>query len=335
MQLSSIQQNKVNPSWMAIVAKYNHPVLSKSSWQLINSLLPYIILWIAMVFSLKISYWLTLFLSVFAAGFLVRLFIIFHDCGHGSFFRSKHLNLWIGIVTGFFSFTPYHKWHRDHKIHHATMGNLDKRGIGDVKTLTVEEYLQSSRWEKFIYRFYRHPLFLFGVAPFFLFVVLHRLTKDYMSFRERFYIYLTNLVLGIVIFLIITVIGWKQFLMIQVPVIYFASAAGLWLFYVQHQFENVTWAKSGQWDYKTVALRGSSYYKLPKVLQWFTGNIGFHHIHHLSPRIPNYNLEKCHNENPDFQVASQLTIFSSLHTLRLRLWNEEMQKMITFNDLPG
>jgi acyl-lipid omega-6 desaturase (Delta-12 desaturase) len=327
------QQNAAKTTWMGIVSKYTRPVLIKSWWQLINSLIPFIILWIAMVYSLQISYWLTLLLSFFAAGFMVRVFIIFHDCGHGSFFKSHKLNLWVGIVTGFICLTPYHKWHRDHKIHHATVGNLDQRGIGDVRTLTVDEYLNSSRLDKFLYRLYRNPLFLFGIAPFFLFVFLHRFTKKYMNFRERLYVYLTNLTLAAVIFLIIQVIGWKHFLMIQLPITYIGTIAGLWLFYVQHQFENVIWTNKGEWDYKKLALEGSSYYKLPRVLQWFTGNIGFHHIHHLSPRIPNYNLEKCHNENEEFQVAKQFTLWTGLHALRLRLWNEKLNKMISFSEL--
>ncbi len=334
MQAEQTNKNNSNPSWMGVVLKYSKPSRRKSWWQLFNSLIPFIILWIAMVYSLQVSYWLTLLLSIFASGFMVRIFIIFHDCGHGSFFKSKRLNLWVGIFTGLFSFTPYHKWHRDHKIHHSTMGNLDKRGIGDVKTLTVEEYLKLSTWGKFIYRLYRNPIFLFGFAPFFLFVVLHRFTKKYMTFRERIYIYLTNLTLATIIFLIIQVIGWKAFLMIQVPVIYISSMAGLWMFYVQHQFEEVIWTKSGEWDYKAMALQGSSYYKLPRVLQWFTGNIGFHHIHHLSPKIPNYNLEKCHVENKDFHVANQLTLFESFRTARLRLWSEKLQRMVTLRAMP-
>jgi acyl-lipid omega-6 desaturase (Delta-12 desaturase) len=335
MQINQSQQITVNPSWMGRISHYNSPNLRKSWWQLINSLLPFIILWIAMVFSLQVSYWLTLLLSVLAAGFMVRIFIIFHDCGHGSFFKSKQLNLWVGIITGLFSFTPYHKWHRDHKIHHATMGNLEKRGTGDINTLTVEEYLNLTKWKRFVYRLYRNPIFLIGIAPFLLFVILNRFTKKYMSAREKVYVHLTNLALLIIILSVVWVIGWESFLMIQIPVMYIASIHGVWLFYVQHQYENVTWTKTGEWDYKTVALQGSSYFKLPRVLQWFTGNIGFHHIHHLSPRIPNYNLEKCHNENPDFQVAIQITFFSSLRTLRLRLWNEQLQKMIGFRELQG
>ena len=333
MEPLSPAQKNANPPWMAIVSKYNKPLPLKSWWQLVSSLFAYIILWFIMVLSLQVSYWLTLLLSVLAAGFMVRLFIIFHDCGHGSFFKSRNLNLWVGILTGLISFTPYHKWHGDHKIHHATMGNLDKRGTGDVKTFTVKEYQQASSWHRFLYRIYRNPFFLFGIAPFFLFTIIHRFTKKTMSLNERIYTYLTNLTLAVFIWLMAELIGWKSYILIQVPVLYIASVSGLWLFYVQHQFENVVWTNSEEWDYKTLALKGSSYYKLPKVLQWFTGNIGFHHIHHLSPRIPNYNLESCHRENPVFQEASQLSLISSLHTLRLRLWNEQLQKMVAFKDL--
>jgi acyl-lipid omega-6 desaturase (Delta-12 desaturase) len=321
------------PEWMKIISRYNIPDPVKSWWQIINSVGPYIILWILMIKSLEISYWLTLLLSVFAAGFMVRIFIIFHDCGHGSFFRSKRLSTITGIITGLIVFTPYHKWHQAHKIHHQTVGNLDKRGIGDVKTITVEEYLNLSKWQKFVYRFYRNPIFLFGVAPILSFTILQRFTDKDMSGKEKLYVHLSSVALVAAILLLIWVLGWKTFLLIQLPILYIATGHGLWLFYVQHQFKDVVWAKNENWDYKTTALEGSSFFKLPFILNWFTGNIGYHHIHHLSPMIPNYNLKRCHKENPLFQQVKPITFLSAFETLFLRLYDEKRQMMVRFSEI--
>jgi omega-6 fatty acid desaturase (delta-12 desaturase) len=320
-------------NWVKIVSKYNYPSPLMSWWQVVNSVVPYFALWVLMVYSLEISYWLTLLLSVFAAGFLVRIFIIFHDCGHGSFFKSERWSKIVGIPLGLLVFTPYHRWHRDHKEHHATVGNLDKRGVGDVQTLTVEEYKNLSKWGRFSYRFYRHPLFLIGLAPLLLFLIQHRIPKSYMNWKEHMYVYLSTLTIAIAIFLVIIAIGWKAYVMIQLPVIFIASVHGVWLFYVQHQYESVQWVRTHEWDYKNIALQGSSFFKLPLLLRWFTGNIGYHHIHHLSPRIPNYKLAQCHEENPMFQDVKPITFFSSLKSLRLRLWDEKNQKLIGFNEL--
>jgi len=331
--MNTIIKGNGSLSWMEIVSKYNFSDPVKSWWQLINSVVPYLLLWAAMIWSLNVSYWLTLGLSVFAAGFLVRIFIIFHDCGHGSFFKSKRLNEVVGILTGLMAFTPYHKWHHDHKEHHSTVGNLDKRGTGDVKTLTIDEYLKLTKWKRLKYHFYRHPIFLFGIAPFLIFILQNRLSKKYMNRRERLYLHLTNLALVIAIGLSMWTIGWEAYLAIQLPVIYIAAVNGVWLFYVQHQYEHVVWTRTGDWNYKDIALDGSSYYKLPKLLQWFTGNIGFHHIHHLSPRIPNYKLPICHKENPTFQDIKPITIISGLRSLRLRLWDEKAKKLVGFKAL--
>lgn len=320
-------------NWVEVVSKYNFPDHAKSWWQVINTLVPYILLWVLMYHSLKVSYWITLALSFLAAGFLVRIFIIFHDCGHGSFFRTDRLNRLVGVPLGLLVFTPYHRWHRDHFIHHSTVGNLDKRGIGDVETLTVSEFLKLSRWGKLKYRFYRHPAFLFGLAPFLLFVIQHRIPKAYMNFKQHLYVHLSNAALIGTIILMAWWIGWREFIIIQLPIIYFASVAGVFLFYVQHQFDRVVWKRSSEWDYQSVALEGSSFLKLPKVLQWFSGNIGYHHIHHLSPRIPNYNLEKCHVENEMFSHIKPLSLKEILHSFRLRLWDEDQNRLIPFSEL--
>jgi acyl-lipid omega-6 desaturase (Delta-12 desaturase) len=318
-------------NWLEIISKYNFPDPGKSWWQVINSVIPYLGLWVLMYFSLGISYWLTLLLSVFAVGFLVRIFIIFHDCGHHSFFKSPWLNRLVGIPLGLLVFTPYHRWHRDHKKHHDTVGNLDKRGVGDVKTLTVEEYNQRSKWGRFAYRFYRNPLFLIAIAPLLLFLIQHRLPKTYMNPSQHIYLQLSNLAIAGVILLLGFTIGFKAFILIQLPIIYLASVIGVWLFYVQHQFEDVVWERAGDWDHNRLSIEGSSFFKLPKVLQWFTGNIGFHHIHHLSPRIPNYKLPLCHFENPVFNQIKPITLRSSIRSAALRLWDEQNRRLISFS----
>lgn len=319
--------------WMEIVSGYNFPDPRRSWWQIINSVGPYIILWIAMIYTIRFSYLLTLFLSVFAAGFMVRIFIIFHDCGHGSFFKSKQLCKTVGIITGLIVFTPYHKWHYEHKIHHQTVGNLEKRGIGDVLTLTVTEYQDLPPYRRLYYRIYRNPVVLFAIAPIFLFTVSNRFTKKYMSLKEKMYVHLSTLSIAAAVTGLILLIGWKTFLLIQIPVLLIAAGHGVWLFYVQHQFRHVLWTSSDNWNYKTVALRGSSLFKLPWLLNWFTGNIGYHHIHHLSPLIPNYNLKRCHDENSIFQDIKPVTFFSAFESLFLRLWDEKRQLLVRFSEI--
>lgn len=326
-------ENKIDSDWISIVSRYNKPDPAKSWWQIINSLGPYIIIWILMIKTLGISYWLTLLLSVLAAGFMIRIFIIFHDCGHGSFFQSKWLSKIIGIITGLIVFTPFHKWHREHHIHHQTVGNLDKRGIGDVKTLTVEEYSKLSKWKRFYYRTYRNPFVLFGIAPILVFTIAQRFPRGKMNLKEKLYVHLSSLALVAIVILLMALIGWKTFLLIQIPILYIATAHGVWLFYVQHQYRHVQWTNTEGWDYKTIALNGSSLFKLPAILNWFTGNIGYHHIHHLSPLIPNYNLRKCHNENPIFHDIKPLTWLSAFDSLFLRLWDEKRQMLIRFSEI--
>jgi len=315
--------------WISVVRKYSKPDLKKSIWQMVNSLGPYILLWYLMYLSLEVSYFITIGLALLAAGFLVRLFIIFHDCGHGAFFKSPRANRIVGTFLGSLAFTPYDRWHKDHAIHHSNVGNLDERGIGDVMTLTVQEYQELTPLKKLYYRLYRHPVILFGIAPVLLFVVWFRFIRKPMSRSIRNSVHLTNLLILITAAGLILLMGWRSYLLIQIPVIYFASMAGVWLFYVQHQFEGVIWTRTADWDYRKMALEGSSYLKFPKILQWFSGNIGFHHIHHLSPKIPNYNLEKCHKENQIFQRIQPVTFVPSMRTLSLRLWDEKMHKLIS------
>jgi len=326
-------EEKRAPSWIAIIRKYNQPDIKSSIWQIINSLGPYLILWGLMYYSLEISYWITLGLTLFAAGFLVRIFIIFHDCGHGSFFRSSRASRIVGTILGSLAFTPYDRWHRSHAIHHSTVGNLDKRGEGDVWTMTAEEFRASTPREKWIYRIYRHPFILFGLGPVLLFVIWFRFNKKGAEKKERWNTHMTNLIILIFSSGLILLMGWKTFLLIQVPVIFIATATGAWLFYVQHQFEDVIWTRNDEWDYQRMALYGSSFLKVPRILQWFSGNIGFHHIHHLGPKIPNYNLERCHRENSMFGSVKPVTLIKGIQSMRFRLWDEEIGRLITFSQL--
>jgi omega-6 fatty acid desaturase (delta-12 desaturase) len=319
--------------WQQIVARYQQPSRWRSIWQIANTLIPYAVLWYLMYRSLAVSYWITLPLAILAGGFLVRVFIIHHDCGHGAFFKSRQANDTWGFITGVLTFTPYYLWRWEHAIHHAHSGDLDRRGLGAVWTLTVQEYLESSRGRRFAYRLARNPVILFLLAPLFLFLVVHRFPTAEASRRERHSVYWTNLgILGMAVALCL-VFGIKAYLVIQLMVITVAGSSGVWLFYVQHQFEGVYWQRHGEWDYLAAALQGSSFYKLPKVLQWFSGNIGFHHIHHLSARIPNYNLEKCHKAEPLFQSVPPVTLFSSLKSLTFRLWDEQRHKLVGYGYL--
>jgi omega-6 fatty acid desaturase (delta-12 desaturase) len=322
-----------SPNWKTIVAKYQKPVLGRGLWQVANTLVPYAALWYLMYLSLAVSWWLTLPLALLAAGFLVRVFIISHDCGHGSFFSSAKANDVLGFITGVLTFTPYYHWRWEHALHHATSGDLDRRGTGDVWTLTVQEYLEASRWKRFAYRLARNPVILFGVAPFFLFLIQQRFPSAKAAQRERHSVAWTNLAIVGLGAALGWVFGFKAYVLLQLLVIMTAGSAGVWLFYVQHQFEGVYWERSSGWDYSTAALKGSSFYKLPKVLQWFSGNIGFHHIHHLSPRIPNYNLEKCHRAEPLFQTVKPVTLLSSLKSFTFRLWDEQQRKLVGYGAL--
>ena len=320
-------------SWKQVVARYQNSSAKRGVWQILNTLVPYAALWCIMYWVVDVSWWLTIPLAVLAGCFLVRVFIISHDCGHGSFFKSPRANHIVGAVTSFLAFTPYLHWRWEHSVHHATSGDLDRRGTGDIWTLTVQEYLQASRWERFAYRLARNPIVLFVLAPLFVFVIKQRFPKSSAGPRQRRSVYWTNLALLLTAAALSWVFGLKEYLIIQLTVISVAGSIGIWLFYVQHQFEGVYWQRAGEWDYATAALQGSSFYKLPKVLQWFSGNIGFHHIHHLSPKIPNYNLEKCHKAEPLFQTVKPVTLFSSFRSFTFRLWDEQRQRLVGYGHL--
>jgi acyl-lipid omega-6 desaturase (Delta-12 desaturase) len=326
-------KQETDRSWEKVIMKYNHPDLRKSIWQICDSLIPYIFMWYLMYRSLEYSYWITLLLSLVATGFLIRIFIIFHDCGHRSFFVSKRANNIVGIIMGIIAFTPFYKWHYQHWKHHATSGNLDKRGIGDVWTMTVDEYLKSSRWNRFFYRCFRNPFFMFTVGPLLVVLIQNRMAKKSLTRLEKWNVHLTNIFVLAMAASISLVIGLKAYLLIQVPIILIGHSIGLWLFYIQHQFDDVSWERENKWDYKVSAITGSSFLKLPAVLQWFTGNIGYHHVHHLSSRIPNYYLEKCHNENEIFKQVKPIKLFSTFRALTLGLWDEANRRMISFRKI--
>jgi acyl-lipid omega-6 desaturase (Delta-12 desaturase) len=313
------------------VARFQAASLWRARWQLINSFLPYALLWFAMDRALLISYWLMFPIAILAAGFLVRIFIIFHDCGHGSFFKSKRANHATGALAGVLLLTPYRHWRWQHALHHGTAGDLDRRGSGDIWTLTVQEYLRSTRWRRLAYRLARNPIVLFVIAPLYVFVVHHRFAESTAPARERRSVHWTNWALLGIALMMSAVIGLKALLLIQLTVSAVAGALGLWLFYVQHQFEGAFWARSEDWNYTAAALQGSSFYKLPRILQWFTGNIGFHHIHHLSPRIPNYHLQQCHEADPFFNTIKPVTLLASLKFLTFRLWDEQRKVFVGFH----
>lgn len=321
--------------WKEIVRKYQNPSRWGSAWQIVDTLVPFVLLWVLMYFALAISYWLVVPLAALTGAFMVRIFIIFHDCTHGSFFKSRWANDLLGFITGVLVFTPYHHWRWEHSIHHSSAGNLDRRGMGDVWTLTVQEYLESSRWKRFSYRLSRNPFVLFMLAPMILFVILHRIPARDAKPRERYWVYGTNLaIIGMAVGLS-SIFGFKAYLIIQLIALLVASTAGVWLFYVQHQFEDVYWERKSEWDFEQAALQGSSFYKLPKILQWFSGNIGFHHIHHLSPRIPNYRLERAHRAEPLFQSVKPLTLRRSLKSFTYRLWDEGLRKLVGYKAAKG
>jgi len=320
----------ITSQWRELVKPYQSSDTGRSVWMVINTVIPYIGSWALMFWSLSVSYWLTLALAPITAGFLMRTFIIMHDCGHGSFFKSPRANHIIGTITGILTHTPYFQWTREHAIHHASSGDLARRGVGDVNTLTVKEYQELPKWERLKYRLYRNPIVMFVIGPQYIFLYNARFASKVSGQREKNNLYLTNVALFAIYGSMLWAFGLKALLMVFTPMMLIAGAVGVWLFYVQHQYEDTYWQRGKDWDYATAALMGSSYYKLPRILQWFSGNIGFHHIHHLGPRIPNYKLEECHRATPMFQQSPTIHFWESFKTASLKLWDEEQQKMVRF-----
>lgn len=315
------------------IAYFEQPDTKKSIWQITNTILPFLALWYLAYRSLFVSlWWVTLVFEILASGFLVRTFIIFHDCCHLSFFKSKKANAFLGNITGTLTTFPYEQWKFEHAVHHATNGNLDRRGTGDIWTLTVNEYLSLSSYRRMIYRLYRNPIVLFGLGPLYIVLINYRFNRKGANRKERWNTYATNGLLLCLSALFSWLLGWKAFLLVEGPIIYFSAMMGIWLFYVQHQFNEGYFENAGNWDYERAAMEGSSFYKLPGVLQWFTGNIGFHHIHHLSSRVPNYNLQQVSESDAFFESIPSIGFWSSLRSLQYRVWDEQDKKFIHFRD---
>ncbi len=317
--------------WRERLAPYAQPSLGRSILDVATSAVPYVLLTGAM-YALygHVSYLIVLAVGVLAAGFLLRTFIVFHDCGHGSFLANRRANRWVGITCAILTYQAYHPWSYEHAVHHATAGDLDKRGKGDVETLTAREYRQMSWLGRLGYRLMRNPVIMLGIGPLWSLALEPRFIPAWA--RKRFWrqIVATDITVVAILGLLVALFGWQAVLAVQLPTAMIAGGAGVFLFYVQHQFEGVYWVSHGEWTYAESALKGSSHLKLPKVLQWFTGNIGLHHVHHLHPRIPNYNLQAAHDDNPVFHDVPTLGIWSGLKTFRLKLYDEDQERMVTF-----
>ncbi len=321
--------------WNAMLAPYRRPVMWKSLFQLVTTAALLAAFWFAMLWSLDVGYWLTLLLAVPAAFMVVRLFMLQHDCGHGSFFRSQKLNNLVGTVLGVFTLVPYDYWRKTHAIHHATSGNLDLRSLGDIDTLTVKEYLSRSKAKRIMYRLYRHPTVMLLIGPAWQFILKHRLPLDIPRNwkREAISVQVTNLMLAGLLVAMCMVVGVKEFFLLQLPITLIAGSIGVYLFYVQHQYEDTYWRYRESWNYFAAGLEGASHLIMPRPLQWLTANIGLHHIHHVSSRIPNYNLQRCYDSHPELRDVTKLTLWQSVKTLRLTLWDEDDRKLVGFREL--
>ena len=319
-----------NHGWKSAVAKFQKPSIKRAIGQLIDTVGAYAATWLAIYLTIGISFWLTFGLAILGGGLVVRAFIISHDCGHGSFFASKRANSIVGFITGVISLTPYQHWRWEHARHHTTSGDLERRGMGDLWIMTVQEFLEASRWTRFCYRLARNPIILIAFGALFLVLINNRFTTSNAGRAERLSIYGTNVCILLVAFAMSWLFGFQTYLWIHFVIIMASGTSGVWLFYVQHQFEGVYWERGDDWDFVSAALEGSSFYRLPRVLQWFSGNIGYHHIHHLSSRIPNYNLEACHYSNPLFQQVKAMNFRDSIRCLSCHLWDEDNKKLISF-----
>jgi omega-6 fatty acid desaturase (delta-12 desaturase) len=319
-----------HPFWLDSVAPYVRPRVGRSLADVATSVVPYFALWALMYVTLGVSYLLVLGLAVLAAGFLLRTYMVFHDCAHGSFLPSKRANEWLGTALGLVVFESFVSWRHSHAVHHATAGDLDRRGVGDVHTLTVAEYRAAGRRTRVAYRLFRSPLVMFSVGPIYALLLQPRLVSRSARPRIRRSVITTNVVLVAIVATMVWLLGWQAYLLVQLPPMLLAGAAGVWLFYVQHQFEGTYWRTADDWSYADAALRGSSHLRLPKVLQFFTANIGLHHVHHLSTRIPNYNLQRAHDQIEILHQVPTLSALDGLRAVRLKLWDERRGRLVTF-----
>jgi omega-6 fatty acid desaturase (delta-12 desaturase) len=325
-----LNQTAAGFDWRSALAPYAQPSYRRALLDIATSVVPYLALTVAMYFALGVSTLLVLALAIPTAGFLVRTFILFHDCTHGSLLPSRRANAWLGVVLGLLLWSPFLRWRHDHAVHHATSGDLGRRGVGDVRTLTVGEFAALPWRGRLAYKLQRHPLLMFGIGPIIAMLIGPRIVSRDARPRMRRSVMWTNVALAVIVASTCLLIGWQNYLLIWAPAALLAGSAGIWLFYVQHQFEDAYWESGGEWAYADAALRGSSYLKLPRVLQFFTGNIGYHHVHHLNARIPNYNLQRAHDENPIFHDVPTLSIWDGVRAVRLKLWDEDLERMVTF-----
>jgi len=325
----------IGRDWMKLLAPYRRASISRSLFEIAVTVVPLMLLWGAAVAALSVSYWLTYLILIPAAFFLVRLFIIQHDCGHGAFFQNPKINDWTGRILGVFTCTPYDVWRRSHAIHHATSGNLDKRGVGDIDTLTIEEYQELPRWRQFTYKLYRHPFIMFVIGPAYLFLVEQRFPSGMwmQGWRPWLSAMATNLGIAIFATTMIWFVGWKSFVLVHIPLVALAASIGVWLFYIQHQFEDTYWAEGHEWSHQEAALHGSSHYDLPAMLSWATGYIGIHHVHHLYSRIPFYRLPKVLRDYPELADVRRVTLWQSFKYARLRLWDQAAQRLVPIGEV--
>jgi len=320
--------------WVQLLNRYRHPNAWRGSYELIVTIGPLAALWALAWLALSVSIWLTLVIAIPTAAFLVRLFMIQHDCGHGAFFRRRTTNDWVGRILGIVTLTPYDVWRRSHAVHHATTGNLDHRGIGDIRTLTVDEYRALPLRRRLFYRFYRHPLVLFGIGPGYIFILQNRLPFGHMDEGIKYWVSALATNVGIEAFIVgmMMLVGVKPFVMVHLPIVLFASTIGVWLFYIQHQFEDAHWEQDADWNVHDAALQGSSHYDLPQVLRWLTANIGVHHVHHLCSRIPYYRLPEVLRDFPELGEVKRITLFESFAYTGLQLWDKDRKQLISFKE---
>lgn len=325
----------VRPEWTKKLRQFERPDAARAAWQIINTLVPYLAILALSYLTIRLGLpvWVTIVLGVPAGGFLLRLFIVFHDCVHGSYLKSRAGLRVLGNILGVLTFTPYSEWRHTHGRHHSGAGNLDKRGIGDVWTMTADEYARAGRLRQLMYRFVRNPFIMFGLGPVAVFLIMNRFPGRCSSRKQVASVLVTDAFIGAIIVAVWLTIGIKAYLLVQLPAIYFGGIAGIWLFYVQHQFDPTYWARSEDWGSMEAALQGSSYYKLPALLRWITGNIGLHHIHHLRPRIPNYRLQDCLEAIPELQLSNPLTVRRSIRSVRLNIWDESSGRLMSFREL--
>ena len=332
MSAAAVQPRRQRPQWAKDLEPYSNPSTARSLLDIATSVVPYIALMVAMFALYDVSYWYVVALMLPASAFLLRSFILFHDCTHGSFFANRRANNWFGVFCGLLVLQPFENWRTDHWAHHGSAGDLDRRGQGDVPTLTLDEYYSKSWRGRLGYYLFRHPFVMFGIGPIYSLMVMPRFWGGHAGKAQKRSVLFTDIGVIAIIAALVLIVGWQEVLLVALPVLVLAGTAGVWLFYVQHQFEDVYWENTDQWSYAEAALQGSSYLKLPKVLQFFTGNIGLHHVHHLNARIPNYNLQSAHDDNEIFHDVPVLTFWQGIKATRLKVIDPSSGRLLTWRE---